>query len=252
MAAMESNVLGIYIKTHGQLSQSTKLLDTPNRITIKKFNLGGYGCLSYPVPRTENPEEIAISLTYGEHLVCSQFNYQFIHKNSVDTYEIRVDTEDSCEVFEGNTRWLKKKYTFDETRNNLFFAFHDKTVNIVDCTIESFEAFLSPYPYNSRITKKITSFIANRDRNNCITTEDIFMLIDVIKIVHGITNVTILDESCNILKSKTKSVVRHRGKEELSCLPIHKSEVYKLPFGVGYGGKQVKTRKFKRKKFTKT
>ena len=235
-------ILGIYIKTHGQLSQSARTIPTPERITIKKYNLGGFGCLSYPVPRLETPEEIATSLTYGDSLVCCQDDYQTIYRGKKDTYGVSIDTENSCEVFEGNDSWIKKTYTFDATRNKLIFAFNSETVNIVDCTLEKFQAFLGVCDASS--TRRIESFIARRDETNSITTEDIMTLIVVIQKIYRIRNVTILDESCNILKGKKKTLIKHRGKDELMYCPVPKSQVYRLPVGVGYGGK----RKFKTQK----
>jgi len=233
MASLEQ-CLGIYIHCHGRLEE--KYVKAPLNIT--KQNLGGYGCPSYGVRDQKTYNEVAMSLTHGI-TGCSQEEYTHMFKGKVDTYGQPIDTEESCQLFHGKREWINKRYTFDKSRKYLLFSLFGKVINIVDCSREELENFLGIT--ENIFDKQLSSFFERRIRGT-ITTEDIFMLINCIKKIHGITKANILDESCNIVKSSEKTTVLHKGAEVTGNFPIPKSAVFKLRDDAGYGGKRSRKR----------
>lgn len=214
--------LGIYIHCHGSIEE--EYLPSPTGVRINKQNLGGYGCSSYSVRDISTIESVALDLQ-TELVGCSSQQYKKMKDGLIDTYGDAIDTEYSCEVFRGFKTWIKKRYVMDETRKHILFAFQDKVINIVDCEKEELEAFLGK-------DKRIDIFFGKRTR---ISTNDLFMLIQLFHERCGVNVVNILDESCNVVFSREKTTKLHRGKEKTGYYPVPKKDVPSRKGMSGYG-----------------
>jgi len=233
--------LGIYISCHGSLTG--RYINAPNVKIIKK-NLGGYGCPSYPVRHADTFNQVALTLTRGL-IGCTPESYsRFFKPGQKDNYGDIIDTEGSCQLFNGNQEWLCKRYSFDATRKYLLFALDGSIINIVDCAHDELKSFLGIS--DASIDEMLLEFIEKRSSG--ITTEDIFRFVEILVATRGIERVNMLDESCNIVKADEKTTKVYKGVRSVTdYFPKPKDQVAKLKEGAGYGGKRTAFRKSKRR-----
>ena len=235
--------LGIFISCHGQLEPGP-LLPPPLGVRIQKQNLGGLGCKSYRMRSEESFERTALELLNPDFIGCTPDAYQrFKPEDTVDTYGDPIDKAESCEVFLDAPGWIKKKYTFDETKKYIFIAFKGEAMNLATCTLEEFNRFLK-----APTSDRLTAIFSKRDQQKYITTNDIFTIIDIFRSRHHIQFVNMLDESCNVVLSKVPTEKEHRTSKTTvrRHFAIPKTEAIALVGRNPYGGKRRKTKRVRK------
>ena len=237
--------LGIFISCHGQLEPGP-LLPPPVGVRIQKQNLGGLGCKSYRMRSEESFERTALDLLNPDFIGCTPEAYQrFKPEDTVDTYGDPIDKDESCEVFLDAPGWIKKTYSFDETKKYIFIAFKGEVINIATCTLEEFNTFLK-----APTSERLIPIFTKRDKRKCITTNDIFTIIDIFRSRHRIQFVNMLDESCNVVLSKVPTEKEHRTPTGTITVTRHfaipKTEALALVGRNPYGGKRRKTKRGRR------
>ena len=224
--------LGICIMCHGNIGYNSThpILDIPDRVTIHKKNLGGCGNQSYglyklkeyvgtvnQVKDTSKPINISHKVKqYVDDYTTATLTHfdRCIDKPSYNKFaSVYIENPfPSCEMFHG-PRFYSKLYTFKpyETKtitytNNyiMFIYLHSsglyKRINIVTCTQDELNDFFGDV--DAPITTEFMKTKQDRIQKKRLTlsTEDIFKLIEHARDTLDITNVNILDLSCNTHK----------------------------------------------------
>jgi len=260
MAALKisnENILGVYIKCHGEFTPKFTIVNSPSKLTITKKNLGGYGCASYDIPRVSKSGmpieyETALSLTKGMSVCYSQEQYS--RYRHVDKYGDEIDKSTSCEEFTSR-QWAVKIYTL--TKGKIVFALNGRIFDLMS-GFSNFIQFLidvgGPLPQDSQSqTHKILQELERNfphSKMPIIRTETIFHMMRVIQLHTEITNANILDESCNVSIDKSQPPVERidskTGQTVRIPVLVPRDRMPILPPGTGYGGTK-KHKKYKRK-----
>ena len=228
------STLGICIMCHGNIGYNGKhpIVNVPDRVTLIKKNLGGCGNPSYGLykltdyyPRgtvlngwegtfLSKPTDISDKVKrYVDNYTTATLSH-FDRCIDIPAYtkfeSTRISNPSpSCEIFHGRQFYSKlysfkpyesDKYTY--TNNYIMFTYLSpsgfyKSINIVTCTQHELNDF-----FQSMNAPSTTEFIqTKKDKIKRLkfklTTEDIFALIEHARDSLGITNVNILDLSCN-------------------------------------------------------
>ena len=124
------NTLAIYIKCHGAIYTTTPI-DAPKNITITKQNLGPFGCASYPdkFRKTQPEDQMVIDLLSGFNECGNESTYTDCfggNENEVDKYSTPICTQNSCEIFTGMDKYLKKTYNIAKDAKKSILLITDK------------------------------------------------------------------------------------------------------------------------------
>ena len=231
--------LGICIMCHGSIgyNKTHPIIDVPDGINLIKKNLGGCGNFSYGIykidfalkgsPAVTNlfrwkdtkiskPIDISdkVKLHVNEYTLKTLTNFDScIDKQSYDEF-VSTKIENpfpSCEIFHG-PRFYSKIYSFAPyktemltyTNNYIMFTYLSpsgvKSINIVTCTQDELNDFFETK--DSPITTEFMKIKQDRIEKKVLklTTENIFALIEHASESLGITNVNMLDLSCNTFR----------------------------------------------------
>jgi hypothetical protein len=260
MAALKlstKNILGVYINCHGEFLPDFIISKSPPNLNITKKNLSGYGCPAYQISRGSKlgmpiEHEVALSLTRHMGICLSEEQYSGI--KHTDKYGDKIDKTKSCEEFTAK-QWVAKTYSM--SKGKIVFALNGRIFD-VSTGFANFLTFLTdvggelPQNESLQIYKVLTHLesVFSKNKKNTMDTNTIFNIMYAIQLHTQITNVNMLDESCNVIIDKSQQPLEKRDSKsgEMVLLPVlvTRDKLPPLPPGTGYGGTK-KHKKYKRK-----
>lgn len=207
------NKLAIGMFVHGEFIKETptsiSLMAVPDNVNIKKQNVGAFGCETISSDkygwRAFNATVDALNDTFiGSDYYIRRLRTFLERKadKSVLNFEVGVCTE-----FKDKQIFFKKRYMFDDKNDSIVFLKIKngkyECINLRNCSLEGMGDFFISKSYSqskiSDFIRKADMYLENIIRNDYITTEEIFELINDIKIKDGITDVVIYDKTCNTI-----------------------------------------------------
>jgi hypothetical protein len=207
------NKLAIGVFVHGEFiketSTSISLIAVPDNVNIKKRNVGAFGCETISSDkygwRAFNATVDALNDTFIESDDYIRRFRSYLERKadeSVLHYEVGI-----CSEFKDKSFFLKKKYMFDNNNDSIIFLIIKngkfECINLRNCSVEGMCDFFILKSYSQSIINKFIGkaemYVENIISNNYITTEEIFDLINDLKIKDHITDVVIYDKTCNTI-----------------------------------------------------
>ena len=281
-----NNTLAIGIYMHGAILTNKKgkpVINNnfPEGVHITKKNQGGgFGDYTYSIYKNEHLKPDTANYAYNrtfynvlrefETCVDKQFYDKHInHWSTIKQIPSELCQQDSCEVFDGLTKYYEKIYAASDGTDTLqfpaimfmievetdkiiqnfgtyYYAIERRDINIVNCTETALFDFFRIKGKHDIDTERLLEHHCNEfvQQRYEIFTSDIFNLIQLAADFLDVKKVNILDESCNVI-----------GAEEGCTGPTSKCKNFKLGMvrdpDIGYGGRHKLKRKSKSKRILK-
>jgi len=189
----DDTVVGIWISCHGSIETPIVKISNIPDVEITKITYSGF-CANTHMPIVFNPvimKTKALSLLHDFRFAFTKSEYL----SSLDRIATStLDMENSSTMFTNPPNgWITKSY--EGGRNlMLMISYKNKAIDLFQCSREELHEFINIS--NPKIAGTINVILTNRDRNQYITTQDLFTLIKIFK-KEGVKTVRIVDESCN-------------------------------------------------------